>query len=81
MVNSNTAKCKNCMVLIRKLVLDGLQNNQRITVKYISSKNNFLADSLSRMDLHLFKSAAPWMNEQPDENTSDIWPLSRNWLS
>ena len=53
MVNNMTSKCKNCMVLIRLLVLDNLRHNRRVSVKYVTSKNNFLADYLSRLKIGL----------------------------
>ena len=36
MVNSNSSKCKNCMILIRKLVLNNLFHNRRIYVRQFS---------------------------------------------
>ena len=47
MVNNTTSSCKNCMVLLRLLVLNGLIYNRRVLVCYIKLKENFLADSLS----------------------------------
>ena len=43
MVNSNSSKCKNCMILIRKLVLNNLFHNRRIYVRYIRTARNILA--------------------------------------
>ena len=48
MVNNLTSGCKNCMVLLRLLVLNGLYYNRRILVKYVKSRDNILADALSR---------------------------------
>ena len=81
MVNKSTSKCKNCMVLLRELILDGLLCNRRVIVCYIMSRDNYLADSLSRQKLKLFKSLAPpSMNSQPDEINTKIWPLSKIWI-
>ena len=80
MVNNMTSKCKNCVVLIRLLVLDNLRHNQRVSVKYVTSKNNFLADYLSRLKIGLFKRQAPYMKEQPDKITEQLWPLSKLWV-
>ena len=80
MVNKCTSKCKNCMVLIRRLVLDGLKINRRVFVKFVPSKKNYLADCLSRLKLKAFKEAAPYMRKHPDTATRSIWPISRLWI-
>ena len=59
MVNNTTSSCKNCMILIRLLILNGLIHNRRVFVKYIKSKENFLSDALSRQKIKCFKKAAP----------------------
>ena len=56
MVNSTTSSCRNCMVLIRILVLHCMVNNVRVFAKYIKSKQNRIADLLSRMRIRHFKS-------------------------
>ena len=58
MVNRTTSKCKNCMFLIRHIVLLSLIHNVKIQVKYVTSKNNLLSDCLSRNKLKLFKKLA-----------------------
>ena len=59
MINNNSSKCKNCMVLIRIIVLKSLIHNVRLSAKYVPSKQNSISDSLSRLDfprfLHLTK--------------------------
>ena len=54
MVNNTTSRCKNCMILIRKLVLNNLRFNRRISVKYLRSEENLLANSLSRGKFEVF---------------------------
>ena len=49
MINHNTSGCKNCMVLIRILVLESMIHNIRIYTKHVRSKLNAIADALSRM--------------------------------
>ena len=63
MVNNLTTGCKHSMKLSRLLVLDGLRHNWRIFVQYVKSKDNFLADPLSRMDLDTF-----WWKTPPTMN-------------
>ena len=55
MINGLTSKCRNCMKLLRILVLDGLIYNRKLTAIYVTSKNNFLSDSLSRNQMDRFR--------------------------
>ena len=54
MINNCTSKCKNCMVLIRILVLQCLLNNTKISAKYVRSEHNTFADLLSRLKYKQF---------------------------
>ena len=54
MVNNTMASCKNCMYLLRVLVLNNIYFNRRLKVVYIQSKKNSIADSLSRLDWKRF---------------------------
>ena len=47
MINASSSKCRNCMVLIRLITLEGLKNNVRIFVKHVKSENNEISDALS----------------------------------
>ena len=58
MVNNTSSSCRNCMVLLRMLVLNNLQFNRRVFVKYVKSADNILADSLSRNKLDVFRAHA-----------------------
>ena len=81
MVNNMTSSCQNCMILLRILCLNGLKYNRRVFVQYVSSKNNFLSDSLSRLDLKRFwkHAAGLQMMTQPDKISEEIWPASKIW--
>ena len=48
MVNSTSSSCRNCMVLLRLLVLKCLRWNIRLFVVHVSTKLNGVTDSLSR---------------------------------
>ena len=48
MVNNLTSSCKNCMVLIRILILNGLLANRKLSAVYVRTCDNGLADALSR---------------------------------
>ena len=80
MVNNLTTGCEKCMKLIRLLVLNGLKYNRRVFVEYVKSKNNYLADPLSRMDFTSFWRKAPdSMNRFPDKIHEDVWPNYNVW--
>ena len=80
MVNSSTSKCKNCMVLIRLLVLESMARNVRVYAKYVNTKDNGLSDSLSRMDFKRFRRLGPFMDEFCTEPPFDMWPTEKIWL-
>ena len=63
MINSLTSGCEKCMRLLRLLVLNGLKNNHRLTAFYVTSKDNFLSDALSRGQMERFHRLGPHMNE------------------
>ena len=48
MVNSTTSSCKNCLALLRRLVLHCMTQNVRVFAKYINTKVNVDADLISR---------------------------------
>ena len=80
MINDLTSNCKNCMFLIRMITLDGLKSNCRFKAKYVKSKDNFLADSLSHNQMLRFRRLGAMMNERPDLIHLDMWPMTNLWL-
>ena len=85
MINSMSSGCKNCMVLIRKIVMAGLINNVKICAKFVPTKKNFYADVLSRFQrkrlqdltsLH-GKSLVDVGEKIPDE----IWQPQKIWIA
>ena len=84
MLNSNSSKCKNCMILIRIIVLHSLIHNLRIYGKHVSTKRNGIADSLSRFQnkrfVKLIKRKRKVMSKYPTEIDSQIWPIQKIWL-
>ena len=80
MVNNMTSSCQNCMYLLRMLALENLIHNRRIFAKFIDTKLNFLADSLSRMRFKKFFSLAPKGTKlQPECLPDMLWPASKIW--
>ena len=79
MVNNKSSKCKNCMFLLGVLSLNGLKFNQQLTARYVTSKNNFLANALSRNQMSRFRKLGPYMNQSPDQLPDLIWPPEKIW--
>ena len=59
MVNNNSSTCKNCMVLIHFIVLQCLIHNVKLSAKYVDTKTNEIADSLSRFQQGCFERPHP----------------------
>ena len=68
------------MYLLRMLVLDGLRANRKVLAKYVNMKDNYLADSLSRLKIMKFKNLGPHMNAEPDTIHADLWPITKIWI-
>ena len=82
MINTSSSGCKNCMVLIRLIVLEGLKWNVRIFAKYVKTSENKIADSLSRLQWKKFKQLTKdqHMNEFSMAVSDEIWPMRKIWL-
>ena len=84
MVNNTTSGCKNCMVLIRLLVLRSMELNLRVFAKHVETKSNFLADALSRFQMDRFwrdiKKDGRTLNQTPEKMPNEIWPISKIWI-
>ena len=80
MVNSLTTNCPKCMKLIRLLTMDNITNNRRVFVRYVKSKENSLADSLSRGKMSTFFRDAPEnVNKNADMIPKVLWPVEDFW--
>lgn len=81
MINNSTSSCRRSMVLIRLLTLISLKFNCRIFAKWVKSKQNYLADSLSRGEFRRFWRLAPSGTDR-DMTTlpKEIWPIPHSWL-
>ena len=84
MINNSTSSCRNCMVLIRLLVLKGLVENVRIFASHIDGKSNFYSDSLSRLQLDRFRKLSIQHNRNfeqfPTDMPEELWPMQKLWL-
>ena len=78
MVNKLMSSCHWCMKLLRILALEGLNKNRKIQVLHVVSKENYLADAISRMDWTRFWTKAPRAtNEKPDALDSRLCPVTK----
>ena len=80
-VKATSSKCKNCMVLVRMLVMNNLLYNRKIYVHYIATGKNLLADALSRQKFAIFWKYAPKnTRKQPDKIPAQFLPMSGLWI-
>ena len=80
MANNTTSSCKNCMTLIRKLVLKSLCENVRVFAKYIKSSDNTASDLLSRGRIQKFKMLKDSWDVQPTPVPAEIVDIRKMWL-
>ena len=82
-VNDSSTSCSQCMKLIRILVLHCLKVNIKVKVKYIKSKDNALADALSRGKFNVFlreaEQAGITVNKYPTPIPQIVWPMEKIW--
>ena len=83
MISNNSSKCRKCMTLIRIIVWHSMVLNLRVFAKHVKTKDNFLADALSRFQMVRFwrdvKKAEKVMNQTPDDIPESIWPMEKIW--
>ena len=84
MINASSSSCKNCMVLIRIIVLECMMRNVKLTCHHVKSEHNVFTDSLSRGDIITFYSeirkSKLKINAEPDAIPEQIWPMEKIWL-
>ena len=82
MVNNTTGGCKNCMVLIRIMVLECMYHNISIKAEYVKSADNSIADALSRADWKSFNrlTKEKSMDSKSTPVPETIWPIKKIWL-
>ena len=83
MINLTTTSCKNCMVLVRMIVLKGLIDNVRIFARHVEGKKNDLANSLSRNRIELFHHLCLRKGKSIDSVATEVptvlWPVQKIW--
>ena len=81
MINANSSGCKNCMVLLRLIVLEVMLRNTKISAVYVKSAENGKADVLSRLDFKRFRQLGPDMEVLEIKVPECIWPVQKIWLN
>ena len=85
MINATTSNCKNCMVLLRIIVLHALTNNVKVNVKHVPGVLNCFSDMLSRMQYKQFwRKAKKEGRKFSNKHTTicdELWPMSKLWLN
>ena len=80
MINTLASGCKNCMYLLHHLTLNNLVNNRRVFAAHVKSADNYLANSLSRLQFACFRKLAPKsMDSYPTRVSPLVWPASKIW--
>ena len=84
MINNQSSKCKNCMFLIRIVVLKSLLHNTKISAKHVKGELNIYADFLSRLKYREFRRTAraegKKFNKSATQLPSLIWPPKDIWI-
>ena len=70
------------MVLICILVLHGMIHNVRIYAKHVKTKDNSIADSLSRFQQKRFEKLTKDLDfdKDPTKINDAIWPIDKIWM-
>ena len=79
MINTTTSSCKQCLKLIRILVLHCLTCNVRVFARYINTKANVDADMLSRLKISVFRRRNQNCDAEPTKIPKDLWPVQKIW--
>ena len=75
-INSQTSKCPTVMGLIRRLVVRQLVSNISLHAVYIPSKQNIVADLLSRSRVEQARNVAPFLEKHPIVLPDKLLPQS-----
>ena len=84
MINFMTSSCKNCMILIRIIVLYQMIHNVRLYAKHVASEDNGPADDLSRMRIRKCirdkTKKGITLDQEPTMVPDLIWPIGKIWI-
>ena len=82
MLNQTSSTCRNCMVLIRLIVLECMIRNVKLVTRHVPGRTNVLSDLLSRQELKKFHLASnnQFRNIIPTKILETIWPMQKIWF-
>lgn len=78
-INSQTCKDSQIMILIRHLVLLSLKYNVMLKSEHIAGRLNTEADLLSRLQIDRFLQMAPSADKQPTQIPQELLPANFKW--
>lgn len=79
MINNSSSNCRVCMEMIRLITLTSMKYNCRIFARWIPTKENGLADAISRLDFVRFFKLDPDMDKFPIRPPANLWPMKDEW--
>ena len=79
-INSSSLGCKNCMILVRIIVLHSLIHNVSVFAHFVLTKNNEIADSLSRFQSKRLKKTHLTFDQESMQIPSELLPMSKIWV-
>ena len=65
-LNKQSCKSRRVMQLVRFFILQTMRHNVLFKARHISSKSNFICDSISRKQWARFREVAPSANKEPE---------------
>ena len=84
MINNMSSSCKNCMVLIRHITLEGLIRIVRVFAKHVRTDLNGPSDALSHLQFQHFWRLTSEMGKVMVEHLrqlpTEFWPIEKIWL-
>ena len=82
MIDNTSAKCCNCMKLIRLLMSWYMLFNCRGFARWVRGSTSLRADYLSRQKIDLFRQITVNMHidRYPEQLPSELWPASKLWV-
>ena len=84
MINKSSSGCRNCMVLLRKIVLMSMTLNVRVFALHVKTADNYLADALSRGQMNRFWRDLGKIDKEIDSEPTgipeDLWPMNKLWM-
>ena len=81
MINGSASSCKNYMVLIRLIILQSMKVNTVVKARFIRSKENSKADTISRHKFNLYHKLANFKSSKLPEKVPDLlWPMHKIWM-